>query len=98
RQLRPGDEPITVFQGDPIGAIEKFPANVNVSAALAWATRGRPQPGAADDQQLMAAALRRVQVRLVADPDADLSRHQISAVGPAGRFELTFESAPSPHN
>ncbi|GAA4842388.1 aspartate dehydrogenase domain-containing protein [Garicola koreensis] len=97
-QLRRGDDPITVFQGDPISAIRKFPANVNVSAALAWATRGLPQSGATSDLQLMASSLQRVQVCLLADPDAELSRHEVLAHGPAGRFEFTFESAPSPNN
>lgn len=107
RALRPGDEPVTVFSGGPAGAIERFPANVNVAVGLAWATRGRtpPTPGAgagvghqADEAELLQRSLERVQVELVADPGAERSRHEILATGPAGRFELTFESAPSPEN
>src|SRR5699024_8931032 len=40
RRLRPEDGPLTVFTGNPAEAIEKFPANVNIAVALAWATRG----------------------------------------------------------
>ncbi|MGM7669625.1 aspartate dehydrogenase domain-containing protein [Microbacterium sp. A93] len=110
RALRPGDGPVTVFAGGPAGAIEQFPANVNVAVGLAWATRGRtppipgagagvgPQAGQAEDATLLARSLDRVRVELVADPEAERSRHEILATGPAGRIELTFESAPSPEN
>ncbi|QCU79131.1 DUF108 domain-containing protein [Citricoccus sp. SGAir0253] len=121
RALRPGDEPVTVFAGDPAAAIERFPANVNVAIGLAWATRGRPAavgttpaesapestggqapapqdaPGAAE-AALLQASLERVRVELVADPSVVRSRHEVLATGPAGRFELSFESAPSPEN
>lgn len=40
QNLRPADGPLTVFTGHPAEAIEKFPANVNVAVALAWAIRG----------------------------------------------------------
>lgn len=113
RALRPGDEPVTVFSGGPAEAIERFPANVNVAVGLAWATRGRTQPGGdgagdgagvgpqaggAGEAELLQRSLDRVRVELVADPDAGRSRHAILATGDAGRFELTFESAPSPEN
>src|SRR5699024_1575251 len=52
-------EPETLCVGNPIEAINKFPGNVNVAVALAYATRG-PQP--------WSQALRRVKVQLVADP------------------------------
>ena len=45
RRLRPEDGPLTVFTGNPAEAIEKFPANVNIAVALAWATRGLPHGG-----------------------------------------------------
>jgi aspartate dehydrogenase len=102
RALRPGDEPVTVFSGGPAEAIERFPANVNVAVGLAWATRGRPDaPGASpgvDELVLLQRSLDRVHVELVADAAAVRSRHEILAEGPAGRFELSFESAPSPEN
>ncbi len=100
--LQPGDAPVTVFSGGPSEAIERFPANVNVAVGLAWATRGRPTApeaarGAGEVAPLQR-ALDRVHVELVADPAVERSRHEILAEGPAGRFELSFESAPSPEN
>ena len=82
-----------VFSGGPADAIAKFPGNVNVAVALAWATRGR-----GDSATALERSLERVQVELVADPDAELSSHDIEASGPAGRFQMRFESAPSPEN
>ncbi|MFB9072631.1 aspartate dehydrogenase domain-containing protein [Citricoccus parietis] len=106
--LRPEDGPLTVFAGGPAEAIERFPANVNVAVGLAWATRGRPGAGVGvggvvggdgpEDAELLRRSLERVQVELVADAAAVRSRHEILATGPAGRIELTFESAPSPEN
>lgn len=93
--LRPGDEPVTVFSGGPAEAIERFPANVNVAVGLAFATRGRR---GAEEVALLQRSLDRVQVELVADPTADRSRHEVLAEGPPGRFEFSFESAPSPEN
>lgn len=92
--MQPGDDSVQLFAGDPAAAIEKFPGNVNVAVALAWATRGR----GGDNAELLAKSLERVQVELVADPDARLSSHEITASGAAGRFEMRFESAPSPEN
>ena len=40
RDLDPAESPIEVFAGTPVEAIAKFPANVNIAVALAWATRG----------------------------------------------------------
>lgn len=82
-------EPETLFEGNPIDAIEKFPGNVNVAVALAYATRG---------SHAMAEALRKVQVRLVADPLHPESAHVIDASGDAGRFRFEFVAAPSPIN
>ncbi|WFP16446.1 aspartate dehydrogenase domain-containing protein [Citricoccus muralis] len=95
RRLAPGEDPVTVFSGHPAEAIELFPGNVNVAVALAWATRGG-FPG--DDVEQLAASLQRVEVELLADPDAELSTHEMSASGPAGRLMFSFESAPSPEN
>ncbi|REE04456.1 aspartate dehydrogenase domain-containing protein [Citricoccus muralis] len=110
--LRPEDGPVTVFAGGPAEAIERFPANVNVAVGLAWATRGRAGAGVGmtgggvgvgcvdmpEDVALLRRSLGRVRVELVADAAAVRSRHEILATGPAGRIELTFESAPSPEN
>lgn len=95
RSLAPGQDPVAVFSGHPAEAIERFPGNVNVAVALAWATRGR---FSGDDAAQLAASLQRVEVELLADPDAELSTHEVSASGPAGRLMFSFESAPSPEN
>lgn len=82
-------EPETLFAGNPTVAIEKFPGNVNVAVALAYATRG---------SRAFSEALQRVQVRLVADPLRPESAHRIDASGEAGQFTFEFVSAPSPIN
>src|SRR5699024_1767904 len=82
-------EPDTIFEGNPIEAIEQFPGNVNVAVALAYATRG---------SQPLAASLQRVRVKLVADPVHPESAHVIEASGPAGQFSFRFVAAPSPIN
>lgn len=82
-------EPETIFHGDPIEAIDKFPGNVNVAVALAYATRGsRP----------LSQALQRTKVELVADPVRTDSAHVIDVSGDAGEFRFEFVSAPSPIN
>ena len=96
--LRPADGPVVVLEGDPAEAMERFPANVNVAVALAWATRGRPARPGDDDAALLARSLERVRVELVADAAAEWTRHEVTAAGPAGRIELTVASAPSPDN
>lgn len=82
-------EPETLFTGNPIDAIDKFPGNVNVAVALAYATRG---------SQTLAASLQRVNVRLVADPVRTDSAHVIEVSGTAGKFTFEFASSPSPIN
>ena len=87
-------EPFLLFGGRPSDAIAKFPGNVNVSIALAWATRGR---GASDDE-LLERALQRVSVELVAAPNLKDTRHDIEVSGSAGTFFLVSESGPNPVN
>lgn len=87
-------EPFLLFGGRPSDAIAKFPGNVNVSIALAWATRGR---GASDDE-LLERALQRVSVELVAAPNLKDTRHDIEVSGSAGTFSLVSESGPNPVN
>lgn len=87
-------EPFLLFGGRPSDAIAKFPGNVNVSVALAWATRGR---GASDDE-LLERALQRVSVELVAAPNLKDTRHDIEVSGSAGTFSLVSESGPNPVN
>ena len=114
RGLRPEDGPLTVFEGNPAEAIEKFPANVNIAVALAWATRGlRSAAPASDsgaraastetaaehtDADLLGASLERVQVVLHAVAGQTQSAHRIRASGSAGEFAFDIRSTPSPEN
>src|SRR5699024_7985606 len=82
-------QPEVLFSGNPTEAINKFPGNVNVAVALAYATRG---------SKPLADSLQRVKVQLVADPLYPESAHVIEASGPAGRFKFEFVSSPSPIN
>ena len=93
-QLENATEPFLLFSGKPSDAIAKFPGNVNVSVALAWATRGR---GSSDDE-LLARSLERVSVELVASPNLVRTRHDIEVSGSAGAFSLVSESSPHPVN
>ncbi|ACP32307.1 MULTISPECIES: aspartate dehydrogenase domain-containing protein [Corynebacterium] len=93
-QLESPTEPFVLFSGRPSDAIAKFPGNVNVSVALAWATRGR---GSSDDE-LLARSLERVSVELVASPNLIKTRHDIEVSGSAGAFSLVSESSPHPVN
>lgn len=98
--LRGEDEPFIVFRGDPETAIEKFPGNVNVAVALAWATTELlPSNAPADARSsALARALARVRVSILADPQATLSRHVIDASGSSGTYRFTLENASSPSN
>lgn len=93
-ELENATEPFVLFSGRPSDAITKFPGNVNVSIALAWATRGR---GASDDE-LLERSLERVTVELVASPNLVDTRHDIEVSGSAGSFSLVSESGPNPVN
>lgn len=93
-ELENATEPFVLFSGRPADAIAKFPGNVNVSIALAWATRGR---GASDDE-LLERSLERVTVELVASPNLVDTRHDIEVSGSAGSFSLVSESGPNPVN
>ena len=93
-ELENATEPFVLFSGRPSDAIAKFPGNVNVSIALAWATRGR---GASDDE-LLERSLERVTVELVASPNLVDTRHDIEVSGSAGTFSLVSESGPNPVN
>ena len=93
-ELENATEPFVLFSGRPADAIAKFPGNVNVSIALAWATRGR---GASDDE-LLERSLECVTVELVAHPNLVDTRHEIEVSGSAGTFSLVSESGPNPVN
>ncbi|SMX95433.1 aspartate dehydrogenase [Brevibacterium sp. 239c] len=96
-ELTPEDGPSTIFTGSPAEAIVKFPANVNITVALAWATRGLGFDADADDE-LMETALRRTCVEIRADPRQKYSHHEITATGEAGDFAFSISSTPSPEN
>ena len=59
-----------LYKGDVWGAIERFPANVNVAATTAIASR---QPG-------------KLRVRVMADPKAKLNQHEIHVEGDFGEL------------
>ncbi len=80
--LRAGDQEVTVFDGPATEAVARFPQSVNVAATLALAV------GSWD----------LVRVRVVADPRAELNRHEIEATGAAGRYRFSIENHPSPDN
>ncbi|WP_199747810.1 aspartate dehydrogenase [Actinomadura sp. WAC 06369] len=80
--LRPGDSPVTVFDGDARGAAARFPRNANVAATLALAAGGWSA----------------VRVRLLADPDATLTRHIVEFAGPVGEYRFELGNLPDPAN
>ncbi|MEV0336166.1 aspartate dehydrogenase domain-containing protein [Nocardia sp. NPDC050717] len=74
--------PMTVFEGDAAEAARLFPRSLNVAAAVSFAVR---------DWDI-------VRVQLIAAPDADLTRHEITAAGPMGRYRFQIENLPSADN
>ncbi|MFF5791058.1 aspartate dehydrogenase domain-containing protein [Paeniglutamicibacter sp. NPDC012692] len=75
-------EPCTAFSGSVERAVELFPANINVAAALA----------------LAAGDFSRVHVTITADPAATRTRHGIRIRGNGGSHDLVIENAPDPDN
>jgi aspartate dehydrogenase len=82
KALYSAKKPFYLYQGDVWGAIERFPANVNVSATLAVAS-GNP---------------RLLKVRVVADPKAKLNQHQIDVQGTFGELTSVTRNHPSAEN
>ena len=80
--LTRGAEPTTVFDGPARQACALFPESANVTATLSLATVG----------------FDRLRVQMVGDPAVTRVRHQVSASGVAGTYELSFENAASPDN
>ncbi len=78
----PADRAVTVFEGTAREAIVAFPANVNVSVALALAGLGPDRT--------------RVVVR--SDPEATATYHRIEAEGDAASLVVEVSSTPSPAN
>jgi aspartate dehydrogenase len=71
-----------LYEGDVWGAIERFPANVNVAATTAIASR---EPG-------------KLRVRVVADPKAKLNQHEIHVEGDFGELTAVTRNKPSAMN
>ncbi|WP_307801126.1 aspartate dehydrogenase domain-containing protein [Actinomadura violacea] len=82
RSLRPGDPPVTVFDGDAREAAVRFPRNANVAATVA----------------LAAGDWASVRVRLLADPDTPLTRHVVEFAGPVGEYRFELGNLPDPAN
>ncbi|MDQ0614790.1 aspartate dehydrogenase [Microbacterium sp. W4I4] len=78
--LRAGDTEIVLADGPAGEVAQRFPASANVAAALALA---------ADGWDIATA-------RIVADPAAVQTRHEIRAVGDLGEVRTIVTNAPSP--
>ena len=80
--LRAATEPTTVFEGSVAEAIERFPKSLNVAVALAQAT----------------GLWGGVRVRLVGDPAAELTKHEIHASGSSGEYAFSVLNHPLAEN
>ncbi|WP_449279052.1 aspartate dehydrogenase domain-containing protein [Leucobacter sp. GX24907] len=81
-QLRTTTTPYALFEGGIEEAIRLFPASLNVGVALAAAT------GLWDETR----------ISLIADPEAELTTHEISAAGRSGSYAFTITNQPLPDN
>jgi aspartate dehydrogenase len=81
-RLRRTREPVEIFRGGAAEAVRLFPRSLNIAATV-----GR----AAGDTGL-------VEVRLLADPRAALTRHTIEAEGPCGSYRFEIANLPSERN
>jgi len=75
-------EPIEVFRGNAAEAARYFPRSLNVAATVGLAV---------GDMEC-------VEVRLVADPGAELTRHLIEVEAAAGDYRFEIRNRPSPDN
>ena len=82
RALREAAEPVELFAGSVADAVARYPGSLNVACALAHAT------GLWDE----------VLVRLVADPAATRTTHEITASGHAGSYAFTLTNDVSDAN
>lgn len=71
-----------IFEGDVADAIEGFPKNVNVAAAVALAGLG----------------VHRTRVRILADPQAVRTVHRVRARGSFGELDVTVSNVPDAGN
>ncbi|GAA2844229.1 TetR family transcriptional regulator [Leucobacter komagatae] len=82
RRLETATEPFTLFEGAVAEAVELYPGSLNVACALAHAT----------------GLWRETLVRLVADPQAERTTHEIAAAGAAGEYRFVMTNAVSEAN
>lgn len=82
RELESTDVPVEVFTGTAAAAAQKFPKSLNVAAAVALTV---------SDWDV-------VSVRLLGDPQALLTEHQIQACGPSGEYSFSLKNYPSQQN
>lgn len=75
-------EPMVIFEGTALEAVQAFPQNVNVAGALSIVGIG-PQE---------------TRVRIIADPRATANSHEVVAEGAFGRLQTLTENMPSPRN
>jgi len=71
-----------IFEGSATEAVEGFPKNINVSAALSLAGIGK----------------KKTRVRIITDPNLKRNIHEIEAKGEFGRLISRTENLPSPKN
>lgn len=74
--------PFDLYRGGVMGAIRRFPANVNVAATMALASG---EPG-------------KIKVRIKADPKTSLNQHEIRVVGTFGEMSTVTRNRPSAAN
>lgn len=82
RTLLEAAGPITAFSGNVKDAIDLFPRSLNIAAAIALATDLWDE----------------LVVTMVADPNAALTTHAVSASGTSGDYEFTIRNRPHPRN
>lgn len=71
-----------IYEGAAAEAVRAFPANVNVAAVLSLAGIG----------------VDKTKVKIVADPQATMNRHEIAATGSFGEIIIMVSNVPSPGN
>lgn len=81
-EIRSTQSALTVFEGGAEEASRLFPRSLNVATAVSFAVSDRDV----------------VQVELIADPNATLTRHEVIARGPVGNYQFTIENLPSSEN
>ncbi len=71
-----------IYEGSAGDAVKKFPANVNVAAALSLAGLG----------------IDATKVKIIADPSISINQHEITAKGKFGEINIVVRNMPSPNN